>query len=88
MRPPIRTRFDLVWKLSNRDGVFLTLLDLWQVPRIKDIVNIEGNPYRVINVGWSLPTKEERHEDSPTQYAFVDVQKASEFKVLLGDREY
>lgn len=88
MTPPIHTRFDLVWKLSDMPGVLLRRVNLWQVPLVGEIVNIGGNPYRVIQTGWSLPDEEEMHEMSPVQYAFVKVQKASNFSVTIGDREY
>lgn len=96
MKPPIHTRFNLVWKLSDRAGVLLRRQNLWQVPEVGEIVNIGGNPYRVIHRGWALPdvtdpdtpVLEGGPNDGYIQYAFVEVQKASDFTVTLGGTEY
>jgi len=96
MNPPIHTRFDLVWNLSDMAGVMLRRQNLWQVPLVGETVNIGGNPYRVIDVGWSLPdmsdvstpSLEGGPNDGYVQYAYVKVQKASDFTVMLGGTEY
>lgn len=81
---PIFARFDLVHRLTDREGVMLHHTELWQVPSEGQIVNIGGNPYRVFEVDWSIPD-----EPNPfAQYAYVKVQKASDFVVQLGGREY
>ena len=86
--PPIHTRFDLVWKLTDMDGVMLRRINLWQVPLVGEIINIGGTPYRVINTSGSLPDEDEIGHSSPVQWAFVKVQKASSFTVNLGGTEY
>ena len=96
MIPPIHVRFDLVSPHdTDMAGVMWRRQNLWQVPLVGEIVNIGGNPYRVISVGWSLPDMldastpmEEGGDDGYLQYAFVKVQKASKFTVTLGGTEY
>jgi hypothetical protein len=69
-------------------GVMLRRHDLWQVPLVGEIVSIDGNPYRIIHTGWALPDLDEMGPETPIQYAYVKVQKASNFTVNLGGREY
>jgi len=97
MSAPIHTRFDLVWQLTDMAGVMLRRQNLWEVPLVGETVNIGGNPYRVISRGWSLPdmdtvTDTPVLEGAPNegylQYAFVKVQKASNFTVEIGGTEY
>jgi hypothetical protein len=96
VKAPIHARFDLVWKLSDMAGVMLHRQDLWQIPLVGEIVNIGGYPYRVISRGWGLPEVENPstpidqggRNSGYTQYAVVKVQKATNFTVELGGREY
>lgn len=84
---PIPTRFNLVPRLPSppsgpdldpkvpRSGVLLSLVRLWQVPSIGQNININGNPYRVQDVGWVL--------DQDGQRAYVDVEKTRNFDVTM-----
>lgn len=79
MQPPIDARFDLVTRLTDMSGATIHRCGLWQVPDVGQIVSIEGNPYRVISIGWALPSMAESDPDDAVQYAYVKVQKASDF---------
>lgn len=80
----IHVRFDLLYSLSNNYSVTLYQQDLPQVPGVGDIVNIKGNPFRVIRVGWALGD----NDDSHALYAYVDVSKAVNFELVLGGKNY
>lgn len=77
--PPSEVTFNLVYNLQR---VQVHRRAMWQVPSVGQVVNINGDPYRVIDVGWAFT------EDDPTAYAYVDLQKAADFTVTVGDRDY
>lgn len=79
--PVIHTRFDF----GHPTRVMLVRCDLLQVPDVGQTVNIGGNPYVVVKVGWSLPDGD--MDDYP-QYAYVNVLKAGNFPLRLGGRDY
>jgi hypothetical protein len=87
MKPPILARFDFVYRLHDMAAVQLERRRLWQIPAEGQTVNIDGNPYRVFDVGWALPDVNDDSNDA-VQYAYVKVQKASDFTVTIGGRVY
>lgn len=85
--PHIDARFDLIYSLSDipagaPSGVQLARQPIPAVPSINDVINIKGNPYRVIRVGWALPYEP---EEVGKLYAYISVQKAAAFTVENTD---
>lgn len=84
----IIVRFDLIHTLTDLSGVQLLKRPMPAVPSEGQIVNIGGNPYRVIEVGWAVPAWDNENREDLNVYAYVRVQKASSFTVTLGGRKY
>ena len=82
----IPTRFDYLYNLGHNQTVMLQKTRLHEIPRVGEVVNLLGYPFRVVEVGWSIPHPED--VDDEAQYAFVTVQKASEFTFVVGDQEF
>ena len=78
----IITCFELLYNLADDERVLLLSIDMPQVPGKGHVVNINGYPYRVVDIRWAI------WGGDLAVYAFVDVQKASTFTVTLGGREY
>lgn len=78
----IDIRFDLIYSAHNRGTVILHRGNYPQVPGVGDLVNINGNPYRVVCRGWAVGN------DDGQLYAYVEVDKASGFDVKIGGRTY
>jgi len=80
--PPILVHFRLTTSLHNHHFVEVLSKRLWQVPQEGALINLNGNPFFAHNVGWAFT------DDDETAYAFVEVLKAGDFKLVLGGREY
>jgi hypothetical protein len=51
----IHVRFDVVKNMANRGAdVFLARYDLPEVPLVGELVSVKGDPYHVIERGWSV----------------------------------
>lgn len=78
----IHAEFRLTIDLSTGEEVELHRCLLPQAPARGEIVNINGNPYRVSECGWGIGIEE------PKVYAYITVDKATSFTVVLGGRKY
>ena len=78
----LHAEFRLLYNLANRHEVALLAMEMPQVPSEGQIVNIEGNPYRVVAVAWSVLANNDQ------TYVYINVQKASDFTVIIGGHEY
>lgn len=85
MAPPIFVQFRLTTSLAYGHFVMVERRRLWQVPSVNAVVNIKNNPFRVYKVSWSIPEDE---YGEYTQYAYVDVIKACEFRLCINGKEY
>ena len=77
----IIVRFELLYRLSPRAVVLLHRMPMPQVPAEGQVITIRSDPYRVTAVSWAI-------DASDAIFAYVDVQKASDFTVTIGGVEY
>jgi hypothetical protein len=73
----IHIRFDKVVNLSRKDADITGFLrvDGVAAPSMGEIVNLKGNPYIVINVGWAYDDDDQNDQKTQT-YCFVRVAPA------------
>jgi hypothetical protein len=72
----IAARFDLAQWRGNDADKMLVKCQLDQVPEVNETININGEPYIVIERGWAIdPEKSAASSHYPicTQYAYIRV---------------
>lgn len=78
----MKVKYELITSLFYNYKVYLAEISSNYSPAIGSIVNINGDPYVVYKVGAAIS------EDDNTTYLYVNVFKAGNFTVKIGDRIY
>lgn len=69
----IHMRVELIIKESNKDNdQHIGYWDVYQVPDCGELINLHGDPYRVIERGWALDKAK-----PDEQYCYIRVLKAN-----------
>ena len=79
----MKVKYELLYNLHKDYKVYLGEFISNYVPRVGDIVNINGDPFVVYRVGAAMG------DDEPTEtYIYISVFKAGTFELEIGGTKY